>query len=200
MYRLPNQFDPAPRNGSVSAAGGGSTSTTCSSCIVTLAAASIVPAVLFTRQPTTLPGLNGIDGIDDVVRGGEPTIAPLNAHLAAARDDTAQPTHHIDLTAPPAYRPPPTVVEPLTPGLRLAFGVLGFFTFPLSAGLTLLLIDQLGVGLAIVLGVAMLLVIFAKVYGRTRGNANSGLVAGAIVTVLALALGFGEMMLWIQGM
>ncbi len=199
MYRLPNQFDPVARNGSVSAAGGGSTSTTCSCCIVTLLATCITPAVLFTRQPSTLPGLNGIDGIDDVVRGAEPTIAPIDAS-ASVRNESAQPTHHLDLTAPPAYRPEPQVVEPLSPGMRIAFGILGFFTFPLAVGLFMLLFEALGVGLAGVVSVAVPLVIFASVYDKTRGSARTGLVTGIIITVVALAVGFGEMMLWLRAM
>lgn len=199
MYRLPNQFDPAARNGSVSAAGGGSTSTTCSSCIVTLLATSITPAVLFTRQPSTLPGLNGIDGIDDVMRGGEPTLAPINAN-AAVRDNAARLTDRLDLTAPPAYRPEPLVVEPLSPGMRIALGILGFFTFPMGVGLFMLLFEGLGVGLAGVVSVALPLVIFALVYDKTRGSARTGLVTGIIITIVGLAIGFGEMMLWLRAM
>ena len=216
MYRVANQFDPSNRQDDLSAAGGGSTSTTCSSCVATLAGASIVTAVIFSRiAPGNDAETAGAPHAADAASTAEDAapVAYVGNAGAAANPGSNEPVYTVDIAGaaesndPQALRADPEspahIAEPGDEAAPLSFAartILGLGSFILSIGVGLLGAQFVQPVFGFILFCGTYIGLFCWVYERSRRSAGRGALIAILVLAASLALSAVEMYMWLRFM
>ena len=207
MYRVANQFDPSNRQDDLSAAGGGSTSTSCSSCVATLAGASIVTAVIFSRLA---PGSE-----TDAADAGSPVedAAPLAYVGDAGAADSDEHVYTVDTTETAGTNDtqtlranpesPAHIAAPVDEPAPLSFAartILGLGSFILSIGVGLLGAQFVQPVFGFILFCGTYIGLFCWVYERSRRSAGRGALVAILILAVGLAVSAAEMYMWLQFM